>query len=226
MAVQRSIGLFYFHAPVYTTRLILYDTGEGILRVLGTIRTILCTIPIPYTVAEQRSSVFKPMCESVLKTVLQGSYLFQMQWCIAVLHNQSTIEHGQCTLISPAKGSILSTRLVTDSLHLEMLRMGCTTSSSCIIQGLPKCTNEYNRNLVTLPRVVDTMAVTYFKDGGTFSLSAVCRIPSQCIDVHRLVSYDSAGMFEMRDGFRRLWSKSFYDHVCCAVADGVVLCKL
>jgi hypothetical protein len=150
----------------------------------------------------------------------------KLQWCIAVLKKGSTLGCGRCTLISPAKGDGLSTRVVEDSLLEDMQRMGivCDDDEGGVKPLLPYV-NESNRNVVTLERVVDNHIVSYRSTdaaNNVLLLDSVCTVPSQSFDVHRMASWDSLGLCEMRDGFRRVWDRSFHIHDCYHVCDGEV----
>ena len=222
MAVQRSLGVEYRHIPVYTTRLVLREMHgmDSVLTVLGTVLTLLCYIPVRTSIKECHTQEgLRSMCVSACENVLfgAGSYA-KKQWCIAVLRADSSVDSGPCTLISPG-GQQMRGREVKDSLKCEMQRMGCigARGGDTCVASLPPPTNSYNQNIVTLPRVVDNIGVVYTAsaDKGAargLVLNQMFRLPSQCLDVHRMVVYGSPAMQTMRDGFRNLWAKSFQAH--------------
>lgn len=252
--VQRSTGAMYCHAPVRTTRLVMREMGppgsgmEGTFRALGTVLSMLCTIPVQERVVcsgPRPQDGLRRACRLARQCVLpwgpwttsptdepETAYS-RLQWCIAVLSYGSTVKRGSCLLVSPRGGREVRVREVHDSLHNEMVRMGLVPAGSpaCVISSLPSHTNEHNRSIVTLPRVVDTYAFAYAQEGkglggqgGTMAFQglqhAIC-VPSQSLDVHRIACMDSEGMREMRDGFRFLWARSFELHTSYGLAAGV-----
>lgn len=192
---------------------------ESVLTVMGTVLTVLCYIPVRTSINEYHTQEgLRSMCVSACENVLfgKGGYA-RKQWCIAVLRAGSSVNEGPCRLISP-NGPQLLEREVTDSLRCEMQRMGCIEGEGAVcVAGLPPQSNEHNQNIVTLPRVVDSIGVVYTAASGSMGsklvLSDVFRLPSQCLDVHRMVSYGSPAMHSMREGFRKLWGKSFQCHL-------------
>jgi len=114
-----------------------------------------------------------------------------------------------------------------DGLDLgdEMAKMGIG-GERIEIEPLPPKTNEFNKSMVTLPRVVENLAISYTsQDSKRISLLDIARLPSQSMDVHRMVVYGSESMMHMRDGFRRLWARSFDTHTCYCVRDGEIVGK-
>ena len=242
--VQRSLGMYYFHIPVHTTRLILQEADgmEGVLRVLGTVWSKLCVIPLRTTVGRYCPNVdFRSMCASISKQVLpqdnihlnqssNGQYT-DKQWCFAILKRGSSTTSGPCTLVSPRKGLVLHTREVQDSLKDEMLRMGCIGMDDLLeVTNLSPPTNEDNRSIVTISRVVDTLCIPYVLHENNHTVlqnrDLFSSLPSQTLDVHRLVGFNTNGILEMRDGFRRLWAKSFFNHACYHVEHGQIVRRL
>lgn len=245
--VQRSMGMYYSHVPVYTTRLILQEIEgmeEGILKVAGTVWSRLCVIPVRTTLGRYcpPKCDFQSMCRSVSKQVIPqegevsgvnsvSSYA-DKQWCFAILKRGSTPVSGPCTLVSPRKGSEVLTREVGDSLKDEMVRMGCVgVNDTVVISGLTPVTNANNKSMVTLARVVDTLCIPYTLHETNRTILqndnlSCCYLPSQTIDVHRLVGFNTPAMLEMRDGFRRLWIKSFLNHSCYHVENEQVVRRL
>jgi hypothetical protein len=122
---------------------------------------------------------------------------------------------------------MMVSRRVDDSLVAEMVRMGCASETEADgesvhkpeLDPLPPHTNDWNRNIVTLKKVVDTLGVVYTGGGvveGHHNFHVVS-LPGQSLDVHRMVSMGSDAMLHMRDGFRGLWAKSFDSHMCYRV---------
>jgi bacterioferritin-associated ferredoxin len=245
--VQESTGVYIHHVPVYTTRLVMQEMDEegGVFSALGTISSVLCLLPLRLKVIRTQHHHyhvfsnsygglhgFRSMCQMIRDQVLptaaaaNATRYSKLQWCIAVLKKGSTLDCGRCTLISPAKGDGLSTRVVEDSLLEDMRRMGIVCEE---MKPLPPYVNESNRNMVTLERVVDNHLVSYRSTDATNNallLDSVCTLPSQSFDVHRMASWDSQGLFEMRDGFRRVWDRSFHIHDCYHVCDGQMMGKM
>lgn len=162
------------------------------------------------------------------------------QWFAALLDEGATIERGGCTLLSPARcctrdgvlSSKIASRRVEDSLVAEMHRMGCLFPQETSQQGshppridpLPPHTNDQNRSIVTLRGVVGMLGVCYEEreesattSASTFDFKSVQQIPGQSLDVHRIVSVDSNGLSHIRDGYRRLWTRSFECHACYGI---------
>ena len=100
--------------------------------------------------------------------------------------------------------------------------MGCVpagaTDAVPLLEPLRPHTNEFNRNMVTLRGVVNTIGVIYDETDG--ELPSIVSVPGQSLDVHRMVSMESEALVHMRDGFRRLWAKSFESHACYRVSGG------
>lgn len=213
------------HVPVYSTRVVLKRDG-AVLRVLGTIKTVLYMVPIRLRIeCSQRMGArkgFQNVCASI-----SNKCLTEKQWCMAILHDQSTVEQGECTLVSPAHGSSLCTRVVHDSLHAEMVRMEmCSANRPTRIRKLPRHTRPSNEKVVTLQRVVDALGITYTESSGALSFHSSFRVPSQCMDVARVLTYGSPSMLAMRDGLRNLWCRSLSDHTCYVVSGDQVAGKM
>ena len=230
---MRATGVYYRHIPVYTARLILCEVSDmdGVLRVVGTVMGKLCNLPVkvgPIQPTFDGKIGFRPMCASTRHAVMP-SVDANDQWFAAILDAGATIHNGGCTLLSPSGGTVLRCRRVVDSLQSEMNRMGCGGGGDLVLAPMPPRTNEENRHMVTLERVVDNLAITYTGvggDGGMVALENVMRLPSQSIDVHRMMVFGSEAMMHTRDGFRILWARSFQTHTCYHVREGVILEKL
>ena len=234
--IMRGMGIPYNHITIYTSRVIMMerpDMGDDILYVLGTLNGRLCNLPMR-THSPIGATGFRSMCASVRSTVIphsdtHTSAYAHNQWFAAVLRQGSTVQRGGCTLISLRSGGMLHCRQVEDSLESEMLRMGqCMPGEALSIVPLPEVTNQHNKSMVTLSRVVDNLAICYAASSpSTVVLADFIRLPSQCLDVHRILSYGSEAMLHMRDGFRILWTRSFSIHTCYHVSgDGEILGKL
>jgi hypothetical protein len=240
--VQSATGRMYTHVPVYTMRLVMREgPGGEYMMAEGTVYALLGYIPVRdfFRVDNNRRistsdlGEFRRMCHMVRDRVLprkpdSGAYAWE-QWCIAVLARGSTMESGRCRLIAPV-GDRLRTRDV-DSLYGEMERMGMKGErKSPKLHPLPAPSNSPsvdNRSIVTVPRVVDLLGISYeIGQGGLARLAgpngAFC-IQSQSIDVHRAVAYDSPALLQMCNGFRSLWKRSFDLHACYAVCENEVL---
>lgn len=239
--VMRSTGVQHAHVAVHTSRLVLRCIpGTDVYRVLGTVDGVLCHIPIRERLpgVHDAGIGFRNTCRSVAAAVLPSSYSPSayglLQWFAAILDEGATLGCGGCTLLSLGRGPdprVMVSRRVDDSLAAEMVRMGCTSTDEGVDGGLeldplPPHTNDWNRNIVTLKRVVDTLGVVYAGGGvveGHHDFHVV-GLPGQSLDVHRMVSMGSDAMLHMRDGFRGLWAKSFDSHMCYRVdrSSGVV----
>ena len=259
--VMRSTGVQHVHVAVHTSRLVLRCIpGTDVYRVLGTVDGVLCHIPIRERLPSVSGGAglhdvgigFRNTCRSVAAAVLPSSYSPSaygvLQWFAAILDEGASLESGGCTLLSLGRGPdprVMMSRRVDDSLAAEMARMGCISMDEGVGGGLeldplPPYTNDLNRNIVTLKKVVDTLGVVYDgagdgrsshssgvggnddRDSGSSSNSHLCivSLPGQSLDVHRMVSMGSDAMLHMRDGFRGLWAKSFDAHMCYRVDRG------
>lgn len=246
--VMRSTGVQHVHVAVHTSRLVLRCIpGTDVYRVLGTVDGVLCHIPIREKLPSVSGGAgvhdagigFRKTCRSAAAAVLPSSYspsaYGALQWFAAILDEDSTLGCGGCTLLSLRRGPdprVMVSRRVGDSLAAEMVRMGCASKTEaedeCVhgleLDPLPPHTNDSNRNIVTLKKVVDTLGVVY-AGGGMVDDFHVVSLPGQSLDVHRMVSMGSDAMLHMRDGFRGLWAKSFDAHMCYRVdrSSGVIL---
>ncbi len=223
--IMRGTGIAYVHVHVYTSRLVMKDMG-GFLQVLGTVWGRLCSIPMRVSMPVLGNggfdNDFKSMCASVRKCVVPCPESVQNyardQWFAAI------VTENNCNLLSPMRGNKVSSRHVDGLLGDEMVRMGMIDSTCDFwIIPLPPMTNEHNKSMVTLEKIVENLMVTYTGDHKKVSFLDVARLPSQPLDIHRMVVRESGAMMEMRDGFRRLWNRSFDLHSCYHVfGDSVV----
>lgn len=240
--MSRSTGVDFAHFAVNTTRVLLEEVAEspGLLRVVGTITSRLCVLPVRKVHTHQSAKggweAFRKTMRSLRRLSMpvepegsksdDGSYRGR-QWCMAILPAGSTVDSGPCKLVSPRRGSSLHERAVEHSLREEMVSMGCIDGGEgVVVDPLPPHTNPHNRSMVTLPMVVENLVFCYLPQGGGgggFVLGSVDALPSQCLDVHRYMMHGSSSMLVVRDGFRRLWARSFEVHSCYSLGvDGCV----
>lgn len=223
---MRGTGIAHVHVHVYTARLVMRDVpwmsspGTRILEIVGTVWGRLCSIPLRASFSGMIPPWFRPMCAHVRRCVLHGGEKYAKdQWFAAILK-----ENGGYEYLSPVKGGTIVSRNGLD-LEAEMVRMGIG-GERVEISPLPPKTNEFNKSMVTLPRVVENLAISYVSDSKRISLLDIARLPSQSMDVHRMVVYGSESMVHMRDGFRRLWARSFDTHTCYCVQNGEIVGKV
>ncbi len=225
---MRGTGIEYTHIHVYTSRLVMREVEhmDGILEVLGTVWSRLCSIPMRVSIPLTGGvGDFKSMCASVRKCVIPSTpecvqEYAKKQWFGAIVRKDG------CVLLSPIRGDRVWTRYVDSSLEDEMVKMGLIDGSPMILP-LPPKTNVHNKSMVTLDKIVENLMASYSEIEGKMVFRDVTRLPSQALDIHRLVcGIGSGAMLEMRDGFRRLWNRSFDIHGCYRVLGDEIIGKL
>jgi hypothetical protein len=209
------------HVEVFTTRLVaqefFVDGADTVLKVLGTIRTILCRLPV----RTRAPSNLREVCRSVMRDIMvtRGD-----QWCIAILGKGATVRQGACQLVHTHMGKsergVLQFRKVKSGMSLwdEMQRMGIAVDDS--IQPLPPDpVDDDSREYVMLPRVVDTLAL-FYRDGRLLPEheGGVVRLPSQSLISNRYVCCSNRDLVSMRNDFSNLWYTSFDYHVAVHTA--------
>lgn len=241
--IQRSLGCSFRNIPVFCRRLIFQkqcaDAADHSYVALGSIRTLLCNIPVRESKARVRQSIksdFRTMCARVRQVVVEAvpagsgkvsNSVQDQQWCICLLGHGSTIHDvgaGELlyadVCLATGNRTIRSRRLADGvSLVDEMKNMGCwVLGGSDSVQPLPEVRESANnQDIVTLTGIVDNVAVCMCHVDLGLENSEF-RVPSQPLDVHRAISVSDAGvsaqptLLKMVHGFYNLWRKSFDSH--------------
>lgn len=217
----------YEHMVVYAARLVAQeihtDDQHTSLKVLGTLLTLLCYIPVAKNM--ESAGTFRQLCQHAMKATMGDAD----QWCIAILKEGSTLTEGPCTLVKTVfagdksgwKESMkepIATRSVETSLWDECVRMGVAVDKCRHVTPLVPCgSGEMSTDYAEVQDVVDSLLLVY-KDGKLMGSNGYMCLGGQGVYVNRFLTQSNPDLLRMRNGFSKLWFRSFHTHSCICIS--------
>lgn len=218
----------YEHVVVYAARLVAQeihtDDQHTSLKVLGTVLTLLCYIPVAKSM--EYAGTFRQLCQHAMKTTMGD----QDQWCMAILKEGSTLTEGPCTLVKTVFATDqqgwgacmkepVALRGVDTSLWDECVRMGVAVDKCKHITPLLVAHGSADTSVdyAEVQDVVDSLLLVY-RDGKLMGSNGFMCLGGQGMYVNRFLTQTHPDLQRMRNGFSKLWFRSFHTHSCICVS--------
>jgi|688.fasta_scaffold25182_8 hypothetical protein len=197
---------------VYTHRLIfrVFDVGEGscelpVYKMVGTVRSLMCRVKVG------------ECTKSNMRKIKDFALSHRLQWCIALLDKNSTVESGRLELL----GITGERRIVDDSLLAEMHRLGimpCKYTGNvgtCFhsVSTFPTVDGHSDRGERSIGNFVESAAVFFDRHSTLYGIVDVhigtFKMPGQGLNLPVYFTHSSFAFQRLLLEISILWRRSF-----------------
>lgn len=191
----------FTHRPVL--RCFHDDGNTPVYKVVGTVKTFLCMLPILEVTKYTRQR---------LESLVLGH---AMQWCMALLDEHSTIEDGPVTLVNLN----MNRRHVQDSLHDEMMRMKILPATSGYffpIHSFPGIDGLDNRSECSVSWFTSSWGLVFDRHatqyGAVDIFLGAFSVPGQALNLPFYLTFGAKEFSRVLNDISILWARSFHAH--------------